>query len=284
LEKNAMAVAEKARFKVEQIKPNIGARVVAEKKDLLSGALAAELLDLLEQRGVLVFPKIDFTDEEQIAFTNTFGKFTKEIFGADVYKVSLDPKVTATAEYLKGAFYWHFDGSMSPAPVRASILSAKVLSPTGGDTDFCNTYAAYDALPEEDKKQLAKLRVVHSNASAQLYVEPEPTLEQWKGWKAIGVGSKELPLVWTHRSGRKSLVIGNTAHHVVGMDPLEGKELLVRLRDWATQPQFSYSHEWSVGDAVMWDNTGTLHRATSYPLDSGRLLHRTKVEGDEPIV
>jgi alpha-ketoglutarate-dependent taurine dioxygenase len=278
-----MTVAAKTNLKVEPIKPKIGARILNDKQDLLSGEYAAEVMDVLEQRGVLVFPKVNFTDEEQIAFTNTLGKFTKEIRGADIYKISLDPTVTATAEYLKGAFYWHFDGSMSPVPVRASILSAKVLSPTGGNTDFCNTYAAYDDLSEEDKTQLAALRVMHSNTSAQLYVEPEPTLEQWLGWKAVGVGSKELPLIWTHRSGRKSLVIGNTAHHVVDMDPLEGKELLVRLRDWATQPQFSYSHEWSVGDAVMWDNTGTLHRATAYPLDCGRLLHRTKLEGDEPI-
>ena len=279
-----MAVAEKTRLVIEQIKPKIGARVLVDRQALLSGEHAADLLDLLEQRGVLVFPRVSFTEDEQIAFTNTLGKFTKEIFGAQVYKVSLDPTVTATAEYLKGAFYWHFDGSMSPMPIRASILSAKVLSETGGNTEFCNTYAAYEALPAEEKRMIENLRVVHSNTSAQLCVEPEPTLEQWKGWKAVGVGRKELPLVWTHRSGRKSLVIGNTAYHVVGMDPLEGKELLVHLRDWATQPEFRYCHEWTVGDAVMWDNTGTLHRATPYPLDSGRLLNRTKLEGEEAIV
>jgi len=279
-----MSVAAKTRLVAEQIKPKIGARVLVDRRALLSGEHAADLMDLLEQRGVLVFPEVNFTEEEQIAFTNTLGKFTKEIFGAQVYKVSLDPTVTATAEYLKGAFYWHFDGSMSAMPIRASILCAKVLSETGGNTEFCNTYAAYEALPDDDKRAIEKLRVVHSNTSAQLCVEPEPTLDQWKGWKAVGVGRKELPLVWTHRSGRKSLVIGNTAYNVVGMDPLEGKELLVRLRDWATQPQFRYCHEWTVGDAVMWDNTGTLHRATQYPLDSGRLLNRTKLEGEEAIV
>lgn len=279
-----MSVAGKTRLVVEQIKPRIGARVLVDRHALLSGEHAADLMDLLEQRGVLVFPEVNFTEEEQIAFTNTLGKFTKEIFGAQVYKVSLDPTVTATAEYLKGAFYWHFDGSMSAMPIRASILCAKVLSQTGGNTEFCNTYAAYEALPDDEKRAIEKLRVVHSNTSAQLCVEPEPTLEQWKGWKAVGVGRKELPLVWTHRSGRKSLVIGNTAYNVVGMDPLEGKELLVRLRDWATQPQFRYCHEWTLGDAVMWDNTGTLHRATQYPLDSGRLLNRTKLEGEEAIV
>lgn len=268
---------------VERIKPKIGARIHADKAKLLSGAFATDIMDLLEQHGVLVFPQINFNDEEQLAFTNTLGRYSKEVFGADVYKVSLDPRLTATAEYLKGAFFWHFDGSMSAKPIRASILTAKVLSPTGGDTEFCNTYAAYDDLPAEDKQRLEGLRAIHSNTSAQLYVNPEPDLATWNGWKAVGVGSRELPLVWKHKSGRKSLVIGNTAYEVIGMDPLESKELLIRLRDFATQEERTYTHKWTVGDAVMWDNTGTLHRATSYPADCGRLLHRTKLEGEEAI-
>jgi alpha-ketoglutarate-dependent taurine dioxygenase len=279
-----MSVAEQSRLKAEPIKPSIGSRILADKATLLGGEHADELRDLLEQRGVLVFPQIHFTDEEQLAFTRTLGTLAREVRdNAEVYKVTMDSSVTPTAEYLKGAFYWHFDGSMSPMPILASILSAKVLSEEGGDTDFCNTYAAYEALSDAEKAELEGLTAMHTNASAQLYVHPEPTLEQWREWRSIGIGGKELPLVWTHRSGRRSLVIGNTAHHVVGMDPLDGRELLIRLRDWATRPEFSYRHRWTIGDAVMWDNTGTLHRATPYPLDSGRCLHRTKLEGEEAI-
>ncbi|MBS3961451.1 MAG: TauD/TfdA family dioxygenase, partial [Sandarakinorhabdus sp.] len=97
----------------------------------------------------------------------------------------------------------------------------------------------------------------------------------------MAIGEKELPLVWKHRSGRKSLVLGCTARHVVGVDHRRSAELLVKLREWATQPQFSYRHKWSVGDLVIWDNTGTLHRATPYDPASGRMLHRTKLEGEE---
>ena len=118
-------------------------------------------------------------------------------------------------------------------------------------------------------------------ARTQLDFTPEPTYEKWLEWRAIG--RKELPLVWKHASGRKSLVIGNSVHAILGMDPLDSTELLIRLRDFATRPEFSYRHTWKVGDLVMWDNTGTLHRATPYPLDSGRMLHRTKLEGEEPI-
>ena len=89
--------------------------------------------------------------------------------------------------------------------------------------------------------------------------------------------------MWKHRSGQKSLILGNTARSVIGKDPQESALLLHGLREWATQAQFVYSHEWSLGDAVMWDNTGTMHRAMPYDADCGRLLHRTKTAGDEPF-
>jgi alpha-ketoglutarate-dependent taurine dioxygenase len=97
----------------------------------------------------------------------------------------------------------------------------------------------------------------------------------------MALGDNELPLVWKHASGRKSLVIGATAYQVVGESFKAGAELLVKLREWATQPQFVYRHEWKVGDTVIWDNTGTMHRATPYDPACGRMLHRTKLEGDE---
>lgn len=278
-----MNVIISSKLRAEEVKPKIGSRVLNSREDLLDGSLAQEIMDLVEQRGVIVFPQVHFTDEEQIAFTHTLGKFAHELRGEAVYKVSLDPKVTATADYLNAAFFWHFDGFMSPMPIRASVMSAKVLSPAGtGNTQFANTYAAYDALSDEDKAHLAGLRAVHALAATQLDVCPEPSYEQWRQWRAVG--RKELPLVWTHRSGRKSLVIGNSAHNILDYDPLDGEELLIRLRDFATSEAFSYTHEWSVGDCVLWDNTGTLHRATRYDPTCGRVLHRTKIEGDEPIV
>ena len=276
-----MATIVEAAIVTEDLKSGIGSRVLADKAALLSGDHAAGIMDLLERRGVLVFPQIDFTDAEQVAFTKTLGMFARELFGEEIYKITLDASQNTTAEYLKGAFFWHFDGFASPMPIRASLASAKVLSRTGGNTEFCNTYAAYDALSDDDKAQIADLKAVHAVASTQLDVDPQPSYATWQQW--MERGHKELPLVWTHASGRKSLVIGNSAHHIVGMDPLESKGLLIRLRDWATSEAFTYSHQWTLGDLVMWDNTGALHRAMPYDIDSGRLLHRTKLEGDEPI-
>jgi alpha-ketoglutarate-dependent taurine dioxygenase len=267
---------------IRDLTERIGTEVRAGKEALLSGEHAGSIRELLEQRGVLVFPQIGFTDAEQIAFTETLGTLAPERDGEAVYDVTLDTNVNKQADYLTGSFYWHLDGTMNEVPILASLLSSKVLpADGGGDTEFCNTYAAYDALPEEDKQQLASLRAMHSAWNSLLYYDPEPAAATLRQMMAIG--QCELPLVWTHRSGRKSLILGCTASHIVGMEYSESTKTLVRLRDWATHPQFVYRHQWSVGDLVRWDNTGTLHRARPYDPASGRMLHRTKLAGEEPF-
>ncbi|HEX5143348.1 MAG TPA: TauD/TfdA family dioxygenase [Mycobacterium sp.] len=269
-------------LQTRDLQPRIGTEIRADKATLLSGAHAQTLRDLLEQRGVLVFPQIGFTDEEHIAFTETLGVFAAEGTGERIYNVTLDATVNSSADYLKGSLYWHIDGTMNDVPIRASLLSSKVLpSDGGGDTEFCNTYAAYDDLSDDDKAELDGLTVMHSAWNSLFYFEPEPSLKHLR--RMMRSGDKELPLVWTHQSGRKSLVLGCTGRHVVDMDFRRSAELLVRLREWSTRPELVYRHQWSVGDLVIWDNTGTMHRAMPYNPDSGRLLTRTKLEGEEPF-
>lgn len=269
----------------EVIKPKIGARILNSKDELLSGNLTDQINDLLEQRGVLVFKNIDFTDEEQIAFSNSLGGNATEIGvdGGAVFSISLDKKEHSNEviEYLKGSLFWHIDGTMNPVPIRGSILSSKVLPTWGGNTEFSNCYAAYDDLPKDSKAEIDDLRVIHSMWVTGLYHTPEPTLAQLEDWQAKG--EVELPLVWHHTSGRNSLVLGNTAQQVVGKSLAESARILHGLREFATSEPYHYAHEWEVGDAVMWDNTGTLHRAMPYDPDCGRLLHRTILLGEEPI-
>ena len=265
----------------EDIKPLIGSRVLAGKAALLSGEHAVELRALLEARGVLVFPRVGFSHDEQVAFTRTLGTCVFDSADEAPYAISLDPAAGGNVDWLRASFYWHFDGYMNEQPILASVLCAEVVAGQGGETEFCNTYAAYAALDDGDKAALAGLRAVHALAAAQRAVEPEPSLATFRQW--LQVRSAELPLVWRHRSGRRSLVIGNTAAGVIGMDLLAGQELLVRLRYWATQERFHYRHHWQVGDAVIWDNTGTLHRAMPYDPASGRRMVRTKLAGEEPV-
>jgi len=278
-----------AELVVKELSPLIGSEIRSDIDTLLSGKYAGQIRSLLEQRTVLLFPKIGFTEEQHIAFTRTLGELGIENYSgtpksADdepFLKISLDSKVTPAAEGLKTSFFWHLDGSFSETPLLASLLMPVKLSETGGQTEFANTYAAFEALPEETKQAIDGLRVVHSNWVRDRYLHPEPSYEQLQ--RALRGPSHEQPLVWTHRSGRKSLVIGLTASHIVGMEPQESWELLVKLRDWATQPKFVYHHEWSMGDLLIWDNTGSLHRALPYPYESGRLMRRSMLAGEEPF-
>lgn len=109
----------------------------------------------------------------------------------------------------------------------------------------------------------------------------DPSAEQLARWRSRP--THEHPLVWTHRSGRKSLVLGASAHYVVGMDRDEGQALLADLLDRATRSGLVYRHRWTVGDTVIWDNNGVLHRAAPYDQDSPREMLRTTVLGDEAI-
>jgi len=117
--------------------------------------------------------------------------------------------------------------------------------------------------------------------STYVGTEERPSEEQLTDWRSYG--QKTHPLVWQHRSGRKSLAVGNTVDHIVGMDRNESEALLKRVMDWCRQPQFVYRHKWQMGDVLIWDNTGTMHRAMPYDAGRGRLLHRITLLGEEPL-
>lgn len=275
-----MSVATATRLRYDVIKPKIGARILNTKEELLSGELSEEINALLEERCVLVYPQINFSDAEQVQFTNLLGGNALEIRGEEVFKVSLDKKVNQqVAEYLLGSLYWHIDGTMNPIPIRASMLSAKVLAPEGGDTLFANTATSYEDLPEAQKAEIEGYRVQHSLWASALFHTPEPTDAQLDDWQSRG--EAELPLVSTHKSGRKSLVLGNTAAHVIGVDYRKSAQILHKLRNFATSEPYMYRHVWTVGDTVMWDNRTSLHRATPYDPDCGRMMHRTILKGYE---
>ncbi len=134
--------------------PRIGARSLVKRDELLDPAFAGECLAALERYGVLLFPQIGLEDEEQVAFSRNLGDVvpqgSKRADGTQevVFKITLDPAVNPSAEYLKATVDWHIDGLFEEGPpARATMLSAKRLSAAGGQTEFCNTYAAYDDLP-----------------------------------------------------------------------------------------------------------------------------------------
>ncbi len=271
----------------ESVKPLIGARVHASRNDMSDPDFVRECLSLLDDRLVLVFPQIGLDDKEQLAFTDLLGErynFVKQLTSGDeedVYKITLDPEINKTPEYVLGTFFWHMDGVMEETPPsKASLLSCRKAAETGGQTEFANLFAAYEHLPEEEKRQLEGLTVLHSVYSAvRPVLELDVTPDNFDGIKK----QQEHPLVWQHDSGRKSLLVGTHADRVVQLPLAEGRALLIRLLEWSAQPDFTYRHQWQEGDFVVWNNCGALHRVIPYDKHSGRTMHRTSVAGNEHI-
>jgi alpha-ketoglutarate-dependent taurine dioxygenase len=270
-----------AQLEIVDLTPCIGSEIRTDLDTLLSGRAAATIRETLERRGVVFFRGLDISDEHQVTIAKTLGDIVANEGEGGINKISLDEKVNQRAKYLRGSMFWHFDGSLQPLPNLATLLRAVKLSETGGQTEFCNTYTAYEDLPESDKELIADLRVVHSAERSQYYVTPEMSYAEVAFWQQSA--TKACPLVWTHRSGRKSLLLGATSDYVVGLSVEDSRALLARLRDWATQPRYVYRHEWQPDDLLVWDNTGTMHRVLPYAVDSGRLMHRTILAGEEPL-
>jgi len=264
---------------------SVGAEVLGIQADRLleDDELPAAAMSALEENGVLVFRELHLDDEAQVVFSKKLDDVGRAgpTPTPSIYKVTLDPTKTSTAEYLKGTVFWHIDGAQDEVPTKATILSAHTLSSRGGETEFASTYAAYDGLHEDEKERFASLRVLHSFEASQRLVNPDPSPDELAKWRQRP--DREHPLVWQHRSGRRSLVIGASASHVVGMDLAEGKALLGDLLERSTAPERVYRHQWTVGDLVIWDNTGVMHRVHPYDPTSGREMHRTTMSGDEPI-
>jgi alpha-ketoglutarate-dependent taurine dioxygenase len=253
---------------------------------LVDEAVAGECLSALEKYGVVVYREANVNDDDLVAFSRLLGDVVPLPRGGHEYKeiqkITRDASQSKLAAYREATFFWHIDGTTDAVPSRATLLTARQVSQDGaGDTEFANTYAAFSALPEEDKRALEEVRVVHSFAASQLLVYPDPSPAERAGWDRVP--AREHPLVWTRRNGRKSLLIGATAGEVVGLDAANGRALLDWLLDRATQPPFTIRHRWRPGDLVIWDNTGMLHRAQPYGENSTRLMHRTTIAGTEAV-
>jgi alpha-ketoglutarate-dependent taurine dioxygenase len=274
---------------VAKLGHTIGAEVTGVDRDRLlsDDGLPDAVLDALEANGVLVFRELNLDAEAQVAFCCKLGEVDYSpghhpVRG--IYRVSLDTSKNSSAAYLRATFDWHIDGCTpqdDAYPQKATMLSAHAVAATGGETEFASTYAAHDALTAEEKQQYATLRVVHSLEASQRLVTQDPTPEQLAAWRRRP--AKEHPLVWTHKSGRRSLVLGASTDYVTGMDAAQSRALLDDLLARCTAPERVYRHRWSKGDTVIWDNRGVIHRVEPYDQASPREMLRTTVLGDEPI-
>jgi alpha-ketoglutarate-dependent 2,4-dichlorophenoxyacetate dioxygenase len=237
----------------------------------------------MDEYAVCVLPDQALDDERQIAFARLYGPlevsppqqkksgeigFNARVKHREIFDVSnLDERGAildehdARAAYRLGNQLWHTDSSFRQKSAAWSMLHARAIPPEGGDTEFADTRAAYDALPEAMKRRLdglvAEHSIWHSREKLGGYV---PTEEE----RRLRPPARH-PLVRRHPgSGRQALYIASHASHIIGMPVDDGAALLAELIAFATQPRFVYRHPWRLGDLVIWDNRCTMHRATPF--------------------
>ena len=244
---------------------------------------------------MLVFPDQAITDEQQIAFSRLLGPLEiapyfvgekrRRLQHRELEDISnLDPDGNQLALddlrrlYNLGNQLWHTDSSFKHKPARFSMLSARTIPAEGGETEFADMRAAYDALPDETKRRIEGLIAEHSifhSRSRIGFTDFNPDVAQ-------ALPPVQQVMVRTHPgSGRKTLYLASHASHVIGWPIETGRKLIEDLLDFATQPQFVYQHRWQVGDLVMWDNRCTMHRGRPYDEAKYRRdMHRTTVSDE----
>jgi len=230
-------------------------------------------------------------DDEHIRFSRAFGSlelpptlgFTstaKRRFRGELYDASnldsegnIDAPDTLKRKYSKGNELFHTDSSFNSLPTKWSLLLGHEVTKVRGETEFVDTRAAYDSLPEKMKQRIEGLTVEHNVWRSR----------ERAGFTAIqslkdSLPAVQQPLVRVSASGRKALYIGSHADHIIGMEIEEGRALLEELVAAATPPAAIYAHKWEQGDLVIWDNRCTMHRATEFDyLNERRDLRRTTI-------
>ena len=248
--------------------------------------------DAFNEHQILVFRDQPFDDASQIAFSRNFGVLeTMEAHAANDFNpghISVMTNLDAKGDLLPLTHpsmihrlrneHWHTDSSFKPVGALASLLSACIVPPVGGNTEFASARAAYAALPDARKAALEGLNVVHRVAAPDEIDDKGYNEEQKRRLTVIHPLIRVNPV-----NGRKNLYVGSHAQEIVGLPREEGRRILNELTDFCAQPQFVYSHAWREHDLVIWDNRCALHRAT--PFDKTRYrrkLHRTTVAGTLP--
>ncbi len=284
------AVAEVAGLSVEALHPTFGARV--------SGLDLARPLDedtfgavraAFERDGLLLFPGQSLSMEAQLAFSRRFGAleaFPEEAVQKErpeFYNISnvdeagrLAGSTSLQMRLLQYNALWHTDSSYRTIPSYASVLYATEVpdaAESGGQTEWADMFAAYDALPEELRRRMTGRHMVHSP-------EFDRTLDP-------GLPPVTHPVIRYHPDrGRCSVYVSeNTGAEIGGMDLEAGRAFHKEILAAVTQPRFVHRHQWRVGDVVMWDNRRLLHRAVPYDVDhQRRVMRRTTVADTEPVI
>jgi len=240
---------------------------------------------------LLIRDQAHLRPEDLIAFARRFGELDEH--DQPQYCLPGYPQIALVSNVKEGGRYvgapkagrqWHSDAQYLRRPPSASLLWAKEVPPSEGNTCFANMVAAYEALDPSQRERLRDLRINFSRTRAYSLYHPErPPLTAEEKARLPDV---QHPVVRTHpETGRKAIYVGGEQHGgtVIGMPGAEGETLMRELRDFATQPRFAYEHRWSVGDLIVWDNRSAMHCALPFDEERHRrMMFRVQVAGDEP--
>jgi len=257
----------------------------------LSADLSQDTIEAIrntvEEEGVLVIPSQSLTDQQQVDFSRRFGDLERHpesekrrVGHPETFYLT---NVQADGELkdliAPGTQRWHTDSSYREIPCTLSLLYAIDVPQQGGETEFVSTVHAYNQLPEDRRRGLEGVRVIHSYEHSNPDAWPKMSQEE-----RDAVPPVSHPLVRTLDDGRRALYLGSHAARVEGLNEEEGRRLLVELLDLATREPFIYQHRWKKGDLLVWDNRLTLHRVRPYASTrEKRVLRRTTVCGTERV-
>lgn len=245
---------------------------------------------------VVVFPDQPVTDEEHVAFTRHFGEpeiFHQKIIRSravkEIFRVSnvdddnnLMPPSHPTVKQVSLAQLWHTDSSYKEMPCVGSLLHGVEISRTGGETQFINMYTVFDELPDRLRQQVEGRRARHDFENLHRLSDLKPLTEA----ERASMPPAWQPLVRRHPvTGRKSLYISPIYNDAVeGLDTEAARSLIDDLTAFAAQPRFTYKHRWEPHDVLMWDNRCTVHAVTPHDPTERRVMHRTTISGDQPVL
>lgn len=264
----------------------LGARVDGVMLKRLAAADWTVIEQAFHSHAVLIFPDQHLDADAQVVFARRFGELEILVEGKQSIALSnrgeqgqLLRQDSVFAQLLRGNEGWHTDSSYMPLAAKASILSAHVLPPAGGETEWADMRAAYAALETTQRTQVEALTAYHSLFYSQSRIGAQAKSGDYYGFNS---GAAPLrPLVKIHPvTGRKALFIGRHACHIPGMDPADSEHLLDELLAFACRPPRVYRHTWQPGDIAVWDNRCVLHRARPYDNAHPRLMVHTRVRGD----
>lgn len=251
--------------------------------DVSEGQNFAELRALFEEHSALLFRAQDISNAEHMALAQLFGpiedrkaderKPGEKFEVPEVSNVQKDGSTSGEMDLhtlnLKSNFLWHSDSTFLPTPALTNILIGRVVTSEGGATELASTRAAWAAMPEALKAKIRGRGIWHRYSHSRRKISPElaelPMFNKWpdQHWNAV----------WPNPvNGREALYIASHAFKVDGYDETESQALLDELMAFCTQSEFTYSHQWAVGDVLIWDQRAVLHRGTPWPYKQPRTL------------